>query len=59
MLEQLILDTRRYAKRQMTWFSANKELRWFQRDEYELMANEIAQKFSQRTATGTKKLLLF
>ncbi len=38
MLEQLILDTRRYAKRQMTWFAANKELRWFQRDEHELLA---------------------
>jgi tRNA dimethylallyltransferase len=46
MLEQLILDTRHYAKRQMTWFSANKELRWFQRDEYELMAGEIAQQLS-------------
>jgi tRNA dimethylallyltransferase len=43
MLEQLILDTRRYAKRQMTWFAANKELRWFQREEYDLMADEIAE----------------
>ncbi|WP_420207942.1 tRNA (adenosine(37)-N6)-dimethylallyltransferase MiaA [Candidatus Electronema sp. JC] len=42
MLEQLILDTRRYAKRQMTWFSANKELRWFQRDEHELLAAAIS-----------------
>jgi len=42
MLEQLILDTRRYAKRQMTWFSANKALRWFQRDEHELLAAEIS-----------------
>jgi tRNA dimethylallyltransferase len=46
MLEQLILDTRHYAKRQMTWFSANKALRWFQRDAYELMAGEIAQQLS-------------
>ncbi|MGR0481633.1 MAG: tRNA (adenosine(37)-N6)-dimethylallyltransferase MiaA [Candidatus Electronema sp. V4] len=42
MLEQLIFDTRRYAKRQMTWFSANKELRWFQRDEHELLAAAIS-----------------
>ncbi|MGX9728307.1 MAG: tRNA (adenosine(37)-N6)-dimethylallyltransferase MiaA [Candidatus Electronema sp. VV] len=42
MLEQLILDTRRYAKRQMTWFSANKELRWFQRYEHELLAAAIS-----------------
>jgi tRNA dimethylallyltransferase len=46
MLEQLIFDTRRYAKRQMTWFSANKELRWFQREEYALIADEIAQELS-------------
>lgn len=46
MTEQLILDTRHYAKRQMTWFTANKELRWFQRDAYALMAGEIAQKLS-------------
>lgn len=42
MLEQLILDTSRYAKRQMTWFAANKELRWFQRDEQELLAAEAS-----------------
>jgi tRNA dimethylallyltransferase len=42
MLEQLIIDTRKYAKRQMTWFSANKELRWFALEEQELLINEIA-----------------
>ncbi|CAK8719821.1 MAG: tRNA dimethylallyltransferase [Candidatus Electronema aureum] len=46
MLDQLILDTRRYAKRQMTWFTANKELRWFRREEYELMADEITSNLS-------------
>lgn len=35
MTEQLILDTRKYAKRQMTWFRAIKNLTWFQRDERE------------------------
>ncbi|WP_417908868.1 tRNA (adenosine(37)-N6)-dimethylallyltransferase MiaA [Candidatus Electronema sp. PJ] len=44
LAEQLILDTRRYAKRQMTWFNANTGLRWFHRNEYALMAGEIAQK---------------
>jgi tRNA dimethylallyltransferase len=46
MLEQLIIDTRHYAKRQMTWFSANKDLRWFGREEYEVLADEIAQKLA-------------
>lgn len=42
MLDQLVLDTRRYAKRQMTWFSGNRLLRWFQRDEYDLLAAAIS-----------------
>lgn len=46
LTEQLILDTRRYAKRQMTWFSANKELRWFGREDYDALAGETAQKLS-------------
>jgi tRNA dimethylallyltransferase len=44
LAEQLILDTRHYAKRQMTWFNANTGLRWFHRNEYALMAGETAQK---------------
>ncbi len=46
MTEQLIIDTRKYAKRQMTWFGANKELRWFRRDDYAALADEIAQVLS-------------
>lgn len=42
LLEQLIFDTRRYAKRQMTWFAANKELRWFRREEETLLVKQIA-----------------
>ncbi len=42
MLEQLVLDTRRYAKRQMTWFSANQELRWFERDEHDALAVAVS-----------------
>jgi tRNA dimethylallyltransferase len=40
--EQLIIDTRRYAKRQMTWFSANKELHWFARGDHAALTKEIA-----------------
>ena len=28
-LERLKIDTRRYAKRQLTWFRADPEVRWF------------------------------
>ena len=42
MTEQLIIDTRKYAKRQMTWFSANKELHWFARTDHAALAEAIA-----------------
>ncbi len=28
-IERLQIDTRRYAKRQLTWFRADSEVRWF------------------------------
>lgn len=28
MMEEIILNTKKYAKRQMTWFKANKEIKW-------------------------------
>ncbi|BCO09080.1 tRNA dimethylallyltransferase [Desulfolithobacter dissulfuricans] len=31
MQETLVRDTRRYAKRQMTWFTAQKDIEWFER----------------------------
>lgn len=34
MIEQLYTAIRQYAKRQMTWFKRNKEIRWFQPEEY-------------------------
>ncbi len=43
MLEYLIRDTRRYAKRQMTWFRKNQELNWFARDDYERIAGQAAE----------------
>lgn len=42
MLEYLVRDTRRYAKRQMTWFRKNQELNWFARDAYEQIAAQAA-----------------
>ncbi len=42
MTEQLILDTRKYAKRQMTWFSASKQLHWFERNDHAALADAIA-----------------
>lgn len=44
MLEYLIRDTRRYAKRQMTWFRKNQELKWFARDDYERIAAQAAER---------------
>lgn len=33
-VENLKLSTRHYAKRQLTWFKRNKEIKWFYYDEY-------------------------
>lgn len=45
-VENLKRETRRYAKRQLTWFRRNQEINWFFSDTYpsfENMADEIAQ----------------
>jgi len=34
-------DTRRYAKRQLTWFKADNEMKWFTPDQIEQMQNDI------------------
>ena len=34
-------DTRRYAKRQMTWFKADPEIRWFRPDQKDEMRHAI------------------
>ena len=39
--KMLVRDTRRYAKRQMTWFFKNKDLAWFQRTEHDKVLSEI------------------
>lgn len=33
-LERLNINTRKYAKRQVTWFKRNKDIKWFYVDEY-------------------------
>jgi tRNA dimethylallyltransferase len=34
-------DTRRYAKRQLTWFKADPEIQWMQPGEIDVMRNKI------------------
>ena len=38
-------DTRRYAKRQLTWFGSDPEIRWFNPDQVEEMAEALAEFF--------------
>jgi tRNA dimethylallyltransferase len=44
-LTLLTRDTRRYAKRQLTWFSSDPEVRWFHPDEIDAMAGVLADFF--------------
>lgn len=44
-LTLLARDTRRYAKRQHTWFGSDKEIRWFAPDQIEEMAAALAEFF--------------
>jgi len=49
-LELLTRDTRRYAKRQLTWFGRDPEINWFSPDEKEKIYNLISTKFTQQNA---------
>lgn len=40
-IETMKRDTRRYAKRQMTWFKSDPEMKWFTPDQVEQMQYEI------------------
>jgi tRNA dimethylallyltransferase len=40
-IESIKVNTRRYAKRQITWFSRDKEMLWFQPDETQKMIDYI------------------
>jgi tRNA dimethylallyltransferase len=44
-LALLTRDTRRYAKRQLTWFGSDPEVRWFSPDQVEAMAVALAEFF--------------
>ena len=44
-LTLLTRDTRRYAKRQLTWFGSDPEVRWFNPDQVEEMAAVLAEFF--------------
>jgi tRNA dimethylallyltransferase len=44
-LTLLTRDTRRYAKRQLTWFSSDPEVRWFHPDQVEEMAGALTEFF--------------
>jgi len=44
-LTYLARDTRRYAKRQLTWFSSDPEIRWYNPDQTEAMAAVLAEFF--------------
>jgi tRNA dimethylallyltransferase len=44
-LTLLARDTRRYAKRQHTWFGSDKEIKWFAPDQIEEMAAVLAEFF--------------
>jgi tRNA dimethylallyltransferase len=41
-IELIKRDTRRFAKRQMTWWARDKEIRWFEADEKDMIIDFIA-----------------
>lgn len=41
MLELLARDTRRYAKRQYTWFNRDQSIRWFEPGQREMIMSSI------------------
>ncbi len=45
-IEQIIVNTRRYAKRQMTWFKRNPEINWIDPNEKDIARNLINKRYS-------------
>ncbi len=43
-IENIKTNTRRYAKRQLTWFKRDKEIRWFLPEDWEGMINFVGEK---------------
>lgn len=48
-VEKIKIDTRKYAKRQMTWFKRNKRMEWFHLNEKDRIVNRIHSWFEQNT----------
>lgn len=46
-IEQIIVNTRRYAKRQMTWFKRNPEINWIDPNEKDIARNLINKRYSE------------
>jgi tRNA dimethylallyltransferase len=44
--ERIKINTRRFAKRQMTWWNRDKEITWFKADEKEKIIEFIERKIS-------------
>jgi tRNA dimethylallyltransferase len=47
-LHMLVRDTRRYAKRQMTWFTRMESISWYKRDEHEQILHDTNQWLNSR-----------
>ena len=45
-VEKIKTNTRRYAKRQMTWFRKDKEIKWFRPDDVEGMLEMVSESFN-------------
>jgi len=52
-LRLLIRDTRRYAKRQMTWFAGNRAIEWFARDDRQQVVHRTAAWLAARQSEKT------
>ena len=47
MLEKIKMETRRYAKRQMTWFKRNKNIIWLEAKDKEKMFSEVLRRTNE------------
>jgi len=56
MVEYLVRDTRRYAKRQMTWFRRHKTLQWYERSEVDRILKNISSYFISKIQHNEKQI---
>ena len=47
MIEKIKMETRRYAKRQMTWFKRNKDILWLDAKDKEKMFSEVLRRINE------------